>query len=106
MRRWTKNSIRCVLAILLYFFAVTADVIVKAVVSDGYDANNPIVQIEHKCAGHWGKVTQKADCSVPDAALVPAAPVPVTSLLVHGLLLPLQRFVQVYSVSPGPPLRC
>lgn len=106
MQRWGKNTIRCVLAIFLYFFAVTADVIVKAVVSDGYDANNPVVQIEHKCAGHWGKVMHKTDCSVLDAVLVSAAPVPVTNLRVHGLLLPLQEFVQGFSVSTGPPLRC
>ena len=53
--RW----VHCVLAALLYTFAVTADVVVKAVVDDaGHDANHPIIWIEHKCAGHFGKATQ------------------------------------------------
>jgi hypothetical protein len=53
--RW----VRCALAALLYTFAVTADVVVKAVVDDaGHDANHPIIWIEHKCAGHFGKATQ------------------------------------------------
>lgn len=47
------------MAALLYTFAVTADVVVKAVVDDeGHNANNPIIWIEHKCAGHFGKTTQ------------------------------------------------
>jgi hypothetical protein len=53
------NAVRCVLAALLFTFAVTADVVVKAVVDDvGHDANNPIIWIEHKCDGHYGKATQ------------------------------------------------
>jgi hypothetical protein len=32
---------------------------VKSVVDDqGHDANNPLIWIEHKCAGHFGKTTQ------------------------------------------------
>jgi hypothetical protein len=51
--------LRCALAALFFTFAVTADVLVKAVVDDqGHDANNPVVWIEHKCAGHFGKTTQ------------------------------------------------
>ncbi|HEY7406132.1 MAG TPA: hypothetical protein VIB39_21580 [Candidatus Angelobacter sp.] len=54
-----SNWVRCVLAVMLYTFAVTADVVVKAVVDDaGHDANNPIIWIEHKCAGSFGKATQ------------------------------------------------
>lgn len=54
-----SNWVRCVLAALLYTFAVTADVVVKAVVDDeGHDANNPIIWIEHKCAEHFGKAAQ------------------------------------------------
>src|SRR5262249_8938748 len=53
------NRVRCVFAAMLFTFAVTADVMVKAVVDDaGHDANNPIIWIEHKCAGHAGKATQ------------------------------------------------
>jgi hypothetical protein len=47
------------MAAFLFTFAVTADVVVKAVVdAEGHDANNPIIWIEHKCAGHFGKTTQ------------------------------------------------
>jgi hypothetical protein len=54
-----SNWVRCVFAALLYTFAVTADVVVKAVVDDdGHDANNPIIWIEHKCAGQFGKTMQ------------------------------------------------
>ncbi len=57
--RLRPNWVRCVLAALLYTFAVTADVVVKAVVDDeGHDANHPIIWIEHKCAGDFGKATQ------------------------------------------------
>jgi len=55
----SSNSLRCALAALIFTFAVTADVIVKSVVDDqGHDANNPLIWIEHKCAGHLGKTTQ------------------------------------------------
>jgi hypothetical protein len=54
-----SNWVRCTFAALLFTFAVTADVVVKAVVDNaGHDANNPIIWIEHKCAGHYGKATQ------------------------------------------------
>ena len=54
-----SNSLRCILAALIFTFAVTADVIVKSVVDDqGHDANNPLIWIEHKCAGDFGKTTQ------------------------------------------------
>jgi len=55
----SSKSLRCALAALIFTFAVTADVIVKSVVDDqGHDANNPLIWIEHKCAGHFGKTTQ------------------------------------------------
>jgi hypothetical protein len=55
----SSNSLRCTLAALIFTFAVTADVLVKAVVDDhGHDANNPIIWIEHKCAGHFGQTVQ------------------------------------------------
>lgn len=55
----SSKSVRCVLAALIFTYAVTADVLVKSVVDDqGHDANNPLVWIEHKCAGHFGKTTQ------------------------------------------------
>ena len=55
----SSNWVRCILAALIFTFAVTADVIVKSVVDDqGHDANNPLIWIEHKCAGHFGKTTQ------------------------------------------------
>lgn len=57
--RLHSKWVHCVLAALLYTFAVTADVVVKAVVDGaGHDANHPIIWIEHKCAGHFGKATQ------------------------------------------------
>lgn len=63
--RW----VHCVLAALLYTFAVTADVVVKAVVDDaGHDANHPIIWIEHKCAGHFGAATQTVQPHVTIAA--------------------------------------
>lgn len=55
----SSKPVRCVLAALIFTYAVTADVLVKSVVDDqGHDANNPLVWIEHKCAGHFGKTTQ------------------------------------------------
>jgi hypothetical protein len=55
----SSKSVRCVLAALIFTYAVTADVLVKSVVDDqGHDANNPLVWIEHKCAGHFGKTNQ------------------------------------------------
>jgi hypothetical protein len=55
----SSNWLRCALAALIFTFAATADVIVKSVVDDqGHDANNPLIWIEHKCAGHLGKTTQ------------------------------------------------
>jgi hypothetical protein len=54
-----SNSLRCAIAALFFLFAVTADVVVKAVVDDeGHDANHPIIWIEHKCAGHLGNTMQ------------------------------------------------
>jgi hypothetical protein len=48
-----------VVAALIFTYAVTADVLVKSVVDgQGHDANNPLIWIEHKCAGHFGKTTQ------------------------------------------------
>jgi len=42
----------------LFFFAATADFISTSVITVAHNANNPIVRIEHKCAGHGGKVTE------------------------------------------------
>lgn len=57
--KFRSRWVHCVLAALLYTFAVTADVVVKAVVDGaGHDANHPIIWIEHKCAGHFGAATQ------------------------------------------------
>ncbi|HET9364735.1 MAG TPA: hypothetical protein VFP71_07030 [Candidatus Angelobacter sp.] len=59
------------LAALLYTFAVTADVVVKAVVDDaGHDANHPIIWIEHKCAGHFGAAMQTVQPHVTIAVAV------------------------------------
>ncbi|HZS28460.1 MAG TPA: hypothetical protein VFB76_14615 [Candidatus Angelobacter sp.] len=61
--------VHCLLAALIYTFAVTADVVVKAVVDDaGHDANHPIIWIEHKCAGHFGATTQTVEPHVTIAA--------------------------------------
>ncbi len=55
----SSKSVRCVLAAFIFTYAVTADVLVKSVVDgQGHDANNPLIWIEHKCAGHFGKTTQ------------------------------------------------
>ena len=55
----SSKSVRCVVAALIFTYAVTADVLVKSVVDgQGHDANNPLIWIEHKCAGHFGKTTQ------------------------------------------------
>jgi hypothetical protein len=55
----SSKPVRCVLAALIFTYAVTADVLVKSVVDgQGHDANNPLIWIEHKCAGHLGKTTQ------------------------------------------------
>lgn len=65
----SSNSLRCALAALIFTFAVTADVLVKAVVDDqGHDANNPIIWIEHKCAGHFGQTIQ--DHALPQIVMV------------------------------------
>ena len=106
MQRWAKNSIRCVLAILLYFFAVTADVIAKAVVSDGYDANNPVVQIEHKCAGHWGKVTQKEDHCVLIDVIASTQAVSVTHFAFYDLLQTIQQPLRSFARPLYTPLLC
>ena len=67
--RLHSKFVHCVLAALLYTFAVTADVVVKAVVDDaGHDANHPIIWIEHKCAGHFGAATQTVQPQVTIAA--------------------------------------
>jgi hypothetical protein len=59
MRHYDKCWIRCVLFGWLFFFAATADFISTSVISGGHDANNPLVRIEHKCAGHPFKIYQK-----------------------------------------------
>jgi len=60
----TKYWIRSLLSIWLFFFATTADFVSTSVISGGHNANNPVVKVEHKCAGHWGKVTSGTGCSV------------------------------------------
>lgn len=57
MFQFTRYCARCGLAIWLFFFAMTADVIVKSIVSGGFDANKPAIQIEHKCADKAAKIT-------------------------------------------------
>ena len=97
MSRFSFNLVRCSVAALIFTFAVTADVLVKAVVDDqGHDANNPIIWIEHKCAGHFGKTTQNhvlpqtviaVALSVPNQVVqdIPFAP---RVLFLQGSLLP------------------
>lgn len=73
--RSSSNLLRCTVAALIFTFAVTADVLVKAVVDDqGHDANNPIIWIEHKCAGHFGKTTQNH--ALPQIIIAVALSVP------------------------------
>jgi hypothetical protein len=64
----SSKSLHCALAALIFTFAVTADVLVKAVVDDeGHNANNPIIWIEHKCAGHFGQTIQ--DHALPQLSM-------------------------------------
>jgi len=59
-----QNWIRCLLGISLFLFAATADFVSTSVITGKHHANNPVVRIEHKCAGHGGKVTDRpAKCS-------------------------------------------
>ncbi len=107
LRGLWSNWVRCVFAAMLFMFAVTADVMVKAVVDGaGHDANNPIIWIEHKCAGHYGKATQTpVQPNVTIAAaltetiqlFVPAAPV-------FPAKLPSQEMLT--SLDPPLSLRC
>jgi hypothetical protein len=91
----SSKSLRCVLAALIFTFSVTADVLVKAVVDErGHDANNPIIWIEHKCDGHFGKTTQ--DHLLPQVILV--APVSESSQL--SLDIPFAAQTMAFSGSP------
>ena len=59
-----QHWIRCLLGISLFLFAATADFVSTSVITGKHHANNPVVRIEHKCAGHGGKVTDRpAKCS-------------------------------------------
>jgi hypothetical protein len=93
------NAVRCVLAALLFTFAVTADVVVKAVVDDaGHDANNPIIWIEHKCAGHYGKATQTP---VQPHVTIAAALTETTRLFVaHIPALPINNLPRQEAFTP------
>lgn len=92
----TKYWIRCLLSILLFFFATTADFVATSVISGGHHANNPIVKVEHKCAGHWGKVTAGPRCPLDRPLFGWAAR---AALRIHGLQT---KFVagKVKTVSP------
>jgi hypothetical protein len=64
MSRRPQYWIRCLLGISLFLFAATADFVSTSVITGKHHANNPVVRIEHKCAGHGGKVTDRpAKCS-------------------------------------------
>lgn len=109
MNRCFQYWIRCVLSMSLFFFAATADFISTSVISVTHNANNPIIRIEHKCAGHGGKVTEpQQKCSAAeqgialqstDQSLSIDQPLRLTltlSKLDPVLLLPV----------PGTPIRC
>lgn len=108
VRGFRLNWVRSVFAAMLFTFAVTADVMVKAVVDDaGHDANNPIIWIEHKCAGHFGKATQTA--VQPHVTIAAALAesiqrfIPDSSVLASSILPSQEAFAPI---SPLTSLRC
>jgi hypothetical protein len=48
----SNKWIPCLICCCLMFFAATADFVSTSVVTGGYDANRPPVNIEHKCVSH------------------------------------------------------
>lgn len=100
----SSNWLRCALAALFFTFAVTADVIVKSVVDDqGHDANNPLIWIEHKCAGHFGKTTQNH--VLPKIIIASAFTVPSQFILDGQPASQMAAFpVSGESASPATPL--
>lgn len=102
-----KTWIRCGLAMWLFFFAATADFISTSVITARYNANNPPVRIEHKCAGHWGRVTHQPESAAPVDAIIASAQ-PIASI--HSDFLNSaqpQKFLTAISSAPSsPPLRC
>jgi len=109
MNRCFQYWIRCALSISLFFFAATADFIATSVITIKHNANNPVVHIEHKCAGHGGKVTEpQQKCSAAEHGIAlqstdrrlsidqPLRQISTASKLDSVLLLPV----------PSTPLRC
>lgn len=102
-----KTWIRCALAIWLFFFAATADFISTSVITARYNANNPPVRIEHKCAGHWGRVTHQPKSAAPVDLIVAAAePVATVQPTPPIALSGPPTVSDSLSAPSSPPLRC
>jgi hypothetical protein len=103
----TKTWIRCVLAIWLFFFAATADFVSTSVITARYNANNPPVRIEHKCAGHWGRVTHQPESAAP-VELISASAKPIATIQpsLPVAISDLPAVSNLSSSSSSPPLRC
>lgn len=98
-----SNWVRCAFAVLLYTFAVTADVVVKAVVDDeGHDANNPIIWIEHKCAGQFGKATKLP--VQPHVTIAAALTETIQFFVPAGPVLPASNLPKQEAFTPIGPL--
>jgi hypothetical protein len=104
MKFSSRKWIPCVVCCFLLFFAATADFVSKAVVSGGFDADRPVVRIEHKCVSHSiaiGSLTHSASVFIllklaverPENLKTPDRPA-------------LARHVGPASIPIFPPLRC
>lgn len=116
MRPRTQYLVRCLFSGWLFFFAATADFISTSVISGGYHANNPPVRIEHKCAGHAGRVSARSQSSASqvDSAGHSSRPALVWASHFHGgpaMDSPRMPFAGELPIFPPstpflPPLRC
>jgi len=106
MLRFTRYFARCGLAIWLFFFAMTADVIVKSIVTGGFHANKPVVQIEHKCAGKSARITAVSKELSEDSVLSPPRAIAVSIQSFLGSDSRGTTDLAVSSAPPETPLRC
>jgi hypothetical protein len=91
----------------LFFFAATADFISTSIITEHYNANNPPVRIEHKCAGHWGSVTHQSESAAPvDIIVASAEPIATIQLSLPAAASSLDSISDFCSASSSPPLRC